>query len=265
MYDVELAVSFLRSNWPFCKSLSAETAEHKPVQHVSPAAAFYSWTFFSRGAARDRVRYIGEAYAGYLEQAEQQEMQMAWQPTSFLPEFQALDYGVAQEAYFPTDQVQHTSYPYRSSGAGSTASSSTRYSSGPMYHPTGELQILKVNLGAPVSTLPREWWHPITAGRTGRSIHFKMDTGAHGNVLALRDLYRLGFTENDLQDSNVFLRTFSHDVVQPLCALVTEIVVNCRKFPAVFHVVPHCASPLFCMQDILRAGLLELPADAFTS
>jgi hypothetical protein len=53
--------------------------------------------------------------------------------------------------------------------------------------------------------------------------------------------------------------------VQPLGALVTEIYVNQHSFPAVFHVVPHCASPLFCMQDILRAGLLELPADAFTS
>ncbi len=221
---------------------------------------------FSHGApSSNRGRMIGEAYPGYLEQAEQQQFHQAWGQASFLPEMQAADYGVAQEAYYPTEQVQQSVlYPYRSSAAPMSSRSSTSSMAGPMYHPTGELQILSINLEQPVSDGPREWWHSIQMGRTGRTVSFKMDTGAHGNVIALRDSYRMGFSEHDLQESHVYLRTFSQSVVQPIGSLVTEIVVNKRRFVAIFHVVPHCASPLFCMQDIVRAGLLELPPDAFT-
>jgi transposase InsO family protein len=218
---------------------------------------------FSRGApSRGRGRNIGEAYAGYMEQMEQQQFDMAWNPASSLPEFGHGDYGSMQAAYLPTENVQqaNVSYPYRSS---SYAPSLHASSTGPTYHPSGDYQILSIDLSDSVSTAPREWWHPVRIRRTGREIHFKMDTGAHGNVVALRDLYRMGFTENDLQDSHVFLRTFSQDVVQPLGALVTEVSVNGRAFTTVFHVVPHCSSPLFSFQDIVRAGLLELPPEAF--
>jgi transposase InsO family protein len=226
---------------------------------------------FSRGVPQQgRGRMIGEAYAGYMEQSEQQQFETAWQqPTAFLPEFNGLEYDVPHNAYLATDQVYRataypTSYPYRAPSIPSTPMSTSRSQAGPMYHPTGEMQILSVDVNESVSSNPREWWHQITAVRTGRSLPFKMDTGAHGNVIALRDLYKLGFLEHDLQDSNVFLRTFSQAVVQPLGALVTEIVVNKRRFHTIFHVVPHYASLLFSMQDILRAGLLELPPDAFT-
>ncbi len=209
---------------------------------------------------------IREAYPGYLEQAEQQQFHQARGPSLFLPEMQAADYGVAQEAYYPTEPVQQTvSYPYRSSMVPTSSRASTSSSAGPLYHPTGELQILSIDLDESVSQGPREWWHSVTMGQTGRTILFKTDTGAHGNVIALRDLYHMGFNENDLQESHVFLRTFSQNVVQPLGSLVMEIIVNKRRFVAIFHVVLHCASPLFCMQDIVRAGLLELPRDAFTA
>jgi hypothetical protein len=180
-----------------------------------------------------------------MEQAEQQQFDMAWQPAQQMPEFDHGDYSSAQAAYLPTETVQapSTSYPYRSH----QSAPSTTYSgqSQPMYYPTGDYQILSVDLSESVSKVPREWWHPFRFRRAGREIQFKMDTGAHGNVLALRDLYRLGLTEHDLQESHVFLRTFSQDVVQPLGTLVTEVTVNGRLFQTVFHVVPHCSSPLF--------------------
>ncbi len=220
---------------------------------------------FSRGVPqRGRGRHIGEAYAGYMEQSEQQQFDMAWAPSSFLGEGDYSDYSAAQAAYLPTEAVHQglqTSYPYRPA----QRPSSSHSTSGPTYHPTGDYQIMSIDLQETVSSksTPREWWHPIRARRTGREIQFKMDTGAHGNVIALRDLFRMGFTENDLQDSHVLLRTFSQDVVQPLGALVTEISVNGRSFTTVFHVVSHCSSPLFSFQDIVRAGLLELPPEAF--
>jgi transposase InsO family protein len=243
-----------------CPQRRSETASRPPQRFIRGR--------FSRGAPpRDRGRQVGEAYAGYLEQAEQQQFDTAWGPSAYLPEFN--DYSGAQAAYFPTEAIQTapapSSYPYRApmprTTGGSYASSTA--SAGPLYHPTGELQILSIDLTESVST-PREWWHSVKVGRPGREIFFKMDTGAHGNVIALRDLYRLGFTENDLQESHVFLRTFSQDIVQPVGALVTDVTVNGRRFTSVFHVVPHCASPLFSFQDIVRAGLLELPPEAFT-
>jgi hypothetical protein len=199
-----------------------------------------------------------------MEQAEQEQFDTAWQPSTMLPEFEHRDYSLAQSAYLPTEAVHQgpsTAYLYRAH-APSSSTASNNYSQ-PLYYPTGEYQILNMDLQDTVSTLPRELWHPIKFGRAGRELQFKMDTRAHGNVMALRDLFCLGLTENDLQESHVFLRTFSQDVVQPLGTLVTDITVNGRSLTTVFHVVPHCSSPLFSFQDIVRAGLLELPPEAF--
>jgi hypothetical protein len=67
---------------------------------------------------RGRGRMIGEAYPGYMEQMEQQQFDTAWNPSSYLPEFNGSEYDVPHNAYLATDQVYgasayQTSYPYR--------------------------------------------------------------------------------------------------------------------------------------------------------
>jgi hypothetical protein len=86
----------------------------------------------------------------------------------------------------------------------------------------------------------------------------KVDTGARVNVLSVADLARLGYSICDLLPATVFLVGFNKAVVRLLGRLRVRIRVNKRSFETDFHVVKTCNSPLLCLRDADRAGLVRV-------
>jgi hypothetical protein len=86
----------------------------------------------------------------------------------------------------------------------------------------------------------------------------KVDTGACVNVISVVDLSRLEFVMRDLVPSNICLVGFNRVVVQPRGQLQAKVRVNGNSFHTTFHVVHQCNSPLLCLQDAERAGLVRV-------
>jgi hypothetical protein len=214
------------------------------------------------GHMRVPTNYAG--YAGYEERAEQQHFDQ-WQ-SSYAPDFPAqddggtADYSGAMAAeYAPAEQVlmeYGPGFPHRSV---------------PQYLPThqpassssaAEICLLEADIEHPVSTIS-EWWTPVQSAKG--QLHFKVDTGAKGNICSLRDLHRLGYTRHNLVKSNVYLLSFEKRVVQPLGTLLTRVKVNGVWIPFELHVVPRCNSPLLSLRDSVRVGLVQLPPTVIPS
>ncbi len=92
----------------------------------------------------------------------------------------------------------------------------------------------------------------------------KVDTGARVNVMSVADLSRLGLTMRDLTPSNICLVGFNRVIVQPRRQFRSKVRVNGNSFETVFHVVDKCKSPLLCLRDAERAGLVHV-ATSYTS
>ncbi len=219
--------------------------------------------FRPRGSSmRVPTNYAG--YARYDERAEQLQFDQ-WQ-SSYAPEFPpaeeggTADYSGAMAAeYAPAEHVvleYGPGFPHRSA---------------PQYLPThtpassssaAEICLLEADLNTSVSTIS-EWWTPVQSAKG--SLHFKVDTGAKGNICSLRDLYRLGYTRHNLVRSNVYLLSFEKRVVQPLGTLLTRVKVNGVWIPFELHVVPRCNSPLLSLRDSVRVGLVQLPPTVLPS
>lgn len=105
-----------------------------------------------------------------------------------------------------------------------------------------------------------EWWVPIHF--PGGDYLIKVDTGARVNVLSVADMSRLGYSYTDLKRSSVYLVGFNRAVVQPRGQLHARVRVNGAVFDTVFQVVEQCNSPLLCLRDAARAGLVTIGTSA---
>jgi hypothetical protein len=109
---------------------------------------------------------------------------------------------------------------------------------------------------AQVETNFNEWWTPVHFSRA--DYLFKVDTGARVNVMSVADLSRIGFDFCDLAPSSVLLMGFNKAIVKPRGRLETQIRVNGVAFRTIFQVVDQCNSPLLCLRDAARAGLVTI-------
>ncbi len=143
--------------------------------------------------------------------------------------------------------------------------------SAPQYLPThtpapsssaAKICLLEADIDYLVSNVS-EWWTPVQSAKG--QLHFKVDTGAKGNICSLRDLYRLGYTRHNLGHSNVYLLSFEKRVVQPLGTLLTRAKVNGVWIPFELHVVLQCNSPLLSLRDSVCVGLVQLPPTVLPS
>ncbi len=86
----------------------------------------------------------------------------------------------------------------------------------------------------------------------------KVDTGARVNILSVADASRLGYDYRDFEKSPVFLVGFNRAIVQPRGQLRARVRVNGQAFETTFQIVEQCNSPLLCLRDAERAGLVSV-------
>jgi hypothetical protein len=108
-----------------------------------------------------------------------------------------------------------------------------------------------------------DWWTPIHFPCCDYLI--KVDMGARVNEISMADLSHLGYTLRDLSPSTVFLVGFNRAIVRPMGQLEVPVRVNGRSFYATFHVVERCNSPLLCLRDAERAGLVNISSPVVAS
>ncbi len=190
----------------------------------------------NRGGQQRYVSNVGTHpfYSDYA--ANQEQLQYpGWNP-SYLPEFPQPD--VAAEVAY-ADEVEATFPPQErlTYGLGSP-------------HRQAAIDDATVR----TSCAHSDWWTPIHFPRCDYLI--KVDTGARVNVISVADLSRLGYMLRDLVPSSVYLVGFNRAVVRPLGQLIVRVTVNNRSFDSCFHVVERCNSPLLCLRDAERAGLV---------
>jgi hypothetical protein len=207
------------------------------------------------------TNYAG--YVGYAERAKQQQFDQ-WQG-GYGPEYAeheeagTADYsGAAAAAYAHTEQV------FLGYGPGFPHRAPPQYlPSHPSHAPASEICLLEADIAtSPVSPV-HEWWTSVTSARG--QIHFKVDTGARGNICSLCDLHQLGYTRAQLLPSNVYLLSFEKRVVRSIGTLITRVKVNVCSIPFVLHVVPQCNSPLLSLADLVQVGLVKLPPLVITA
>ncbi len=90
----------------------------------------------------------------------------------------------------------------------------------------------------------------------GRGTPHRTPHAAVDNTQTVRDSHDEWWT--DLQPTSVFLVGFNKAVVCPLGRLSVSLRVNNRAFDTEFHVVERCNSPLLCLRDADRAGLVRV-------
>jgi hypothetical protein len=188
---------------------------------------------------------LAPAYSDYAAAAEQYQFDNPWAP-SYLPAFDTSEQA-AEEAY--QDGVY-----YEQEEVIPDSASPVTYGTGfphrlPLAHVDAAFQHT-------VRSTVNEWWVP--AHFPTADYLLKVDTGARVNVWSVADLSRLGYRMSDLLPTSVFLVGFNKALVRPLGRLSVRIRVNNRAFETEFHIVERCNSPLLCLNDANRAGLVRV-------
>ena len=104
----------------------------------------------------------------------------------------------------------------------------------------------------PVSSL--EWWEPVSF--SSGTQQQKVDCGAMSSIMGKVHLEALGVPLSSLLPSKWTLSPFVGATVRPLGCWQTTIVLNGRRIPASYEIVPQARAPLIGMPEIRAANLI---------
>lgn len=101
-----------------------------------------------------------------------------------------------------------------------------------------------------------DWFEDLEVGLEGKSVKFKIDTGAQVNVLSLEQIKKLGLVEK-MSESNVWLRSYTGGRIP----VIGKCVIECKNVNKIkkleFQIIESNNTPILGLKGIKELGILE--------